>query len=174
MMVVDFRTLKTEIEAVDAKIKELKTSVGSKEDIDVTVKKLLAKKTEYAKKIDGIGDIGKPFKATTSKSEKKKQAKAKKGGPPGGGAQAKPGSNKERNKMLIGVESSRNHGSMVTAPNAAKKDAAPVNTKSTFEIPPLQLVINPNAKSLMDRPMVASTLAILTNTDVNLNLTSNH
>jgi hypothetical protein len=56
----------------------------------------------------------------------------------------------------------------------AKKNSLPLNKSSSFDVVPLQLVINPNAESLMDRPVVALTVAILTNTDVDLNLTSDH
>jgi hypothetical protein len=100
-VVVDLETLKTEIDGIGAKIKELKTSGGSKEDIGAAVKELLDKKTAYADNNGGIGVDGKPFKAAMSKSEKKKQAKAEKGGAGGAGAaDAKPVSNTQGMELI--------------------------------------------------------------------------
>jgi glutamyl-tRNA synthetase len=46
-------------------------------------------------------------------------------------------------------------------------------SNNNFSVQPLQLVINPNT-ALGERPVVALTMAILTNTDVDLNLSSDH
>ena len=72
---VDLDQLKSEIEAVGNKIKELKGSGGAKEDIGAAVKELLAKKQLYADNNNGIGVDGKPM---VSKAEKKKLEKAQK------------------------------------------------------------------------------------------------
>jgi glutamyl-tRNA synthetase len=52
---------------------------------------------------------------------------------------------------------------------------APINfmAAKSLSVPPMQLVINPNSK-FSDRPLVALTMAILTNTDVDLTLVSDH
>jgi glutamyl-tRNA synthetase len=52
------------------------------------------------------------------------------------------------------------------------KVAAPSSTTANVAIRPLELIINPN--DTLDRPFVALTVAVLTNTDVDLQLTSDH
>ena len=72
---VALEQLKTEIEAIGEKIKTLKGSNGSKDEITAAVQELLAKKQLYADNNHGIGVDGKPFSASMSKADKKKQAK---------------------------------------------------------------------------------------------------
>jgi hypothetical protein len=77
-MAADLEAIKVDIDSLGAKIKELKTSGGAKEELTAAVTELLAKKQLYADSNNGIGVDGKPFQANMSKSEKKKQAKAEK------------------------------------------------------------------------------------------------
>ena len=85
---VDLNQLKEEITTIGNKIKELKSSGGSKDEITKTVQELLQKKQLYADNNSGIGVDGKPFKANMTKAEKKKQnAAAASGGGGGGGGQ---------------------------------------------------------------------------------------
>jgi len=51
--------------------------------------------------------------------------------------------------------------------------APPPQQGSSFQVAPLQMVINPNAP-LQERPLVALTMAILTNSDAELQITSDH
>jgi glutamyl-tRNA synthetase len=59
------------------------------------------------------------------------------------------------------------------APKQQNKPSGPPVSVSPSQVKPMQLVINPNVE-MRDRPVVALTMAILTNTDVDLTLTSDH
>lgn len=77
-MSVDLEKLKAEIAVLGEKIKELKSSEGDKDAIDVAVKELLAAKKLYADNNDGIGVDGKPYTEHLSKAQKKAKEKAEK------------------------------------------------------------------------------------------------
>ena len=77
---VDLNQLKTDIEALGEKVKELKTSGGGdqKDAIGAAVAEMLAKKKEYADNNNGIGVDGNPYEEPLSKAQKKAKAKAEK------------------------------------------------------------------------------------------------
>ena len=75
---VDLNQLKTDIEALGEKVKELKTSGGDKDAIGAAVAEMLAKKKEYADSNNGIGFDGNPYEEPLSKAQKKAKAKAEK------------------------------------------------------------------------------------------------
>jgi hypothetical protein len=75
---VDLNQLKTDIEALGEKGKELKTSGGDKDAIGAAVAEMLAKKKEYADNNNGIGFDGNPYEEPLSKAQKKAKAKAEK------------------------------------------------------------------------------------------------
>jgi hypothetical protein len=75
---VDLTQLKSEIEALGEKVKELKTSGGDKDAIGAAVAEMLALKKEYADNNKGIGIDGNPYEEPLSKAQKKAKLKAEK------------------------------------------------------------------------------------------------
>ena len=82
---VDLDALKAEIDTIGGRIRDLKSSGGSKEDIGAAVQGLKAAKQEYADNNNGIGVDGKPFTENLTKAQKKALAKAETEGAAGGG-----------------------------------------------------------------------------------------
>jgi len=87
------------------------------------------------------------------------------GGPPAAGGGGAPQKQQQQQQQQQGKKQPQ---------LAQKKAAAPPNMRASgFQVKPLQLVINPNAP-IEDRPVVALAMAVLTNTDNDLQLTSDH
>ena len=85
-MSADLDKIKAEIDTIGNRIRDLKSSGGSKEDIGAAVEGLKAAKKQYADNNNGIGVDGKPFQENLTKAQKKALAKAEnKGGAGGGG-----------------------------------------------------------------------------------------
>eukprot|EP00526_Cylindrotheca_closterium_P011044 CAMPEP_0113640984 /NCGR_PEP_ID=MMETSP0017_2-20120614/21513_1 /TAXON_ID=2856 /ORGANISM="Cylindrotheca closterium" /LENGTH=385 /DNA_ID=CAMNT_0000552299 /DNA_START=83 /DNA_END=1237 /DNA_ORIENTATION=+ /assembly_acc=CAM_ASM_000147 len=95
----------------------------------------------------------------------KKAADGGGGGPPAAGGGGAPQKQQPQQQQQQGKKQPQ---------LAQKKAAAPPNMRASgFQVKPLQLVINPNAP-IEDRPVVALAMAVLTNTDNDLQLTSDH
>jgi chromosome segregation ATPase len=71
-------TLKMEIEALGTKIRELKETNSSTEDIGAAVEALKTAKKSYADANNGIGIDGQPYQEQLTKAQKKAKAKAEK------------------------------------------------------------------------------------------------
>lgn len=189
----DLTELASRITQLGETIKSLKSSSEpDKDEIARAVTSLLDAKRTYAKNNGGIGVDGKKWEEPMSKSEKKKAEKAAKAaaaaaaGNSGGGD-----GNKEKSKKAAAKEAKKaakkeakknfkegggNAATASAATSAVPKKAntvavRPMMTKSKLE--PNQIAFNPNV-SLADRPVVALTVAILTNTIVDYELVSDH
>ena len=81
----DLETIKAEIETIGNRIRDLKGSGGSKEEIGAAVEALNAAKKQYADNNNGIGVDGKPYQENLTKAQKKALAKAQKDAAPPGG-----------------------------------------------------------------------------------------
>jgi hypothetical protein len=187
----DLDSIKAEIEAVGNQIKQAKVGKAEKSVIDPLVKTLLSLKQQFADQNDGIGVDGKPFgggvtvsnptkndatsaavkappsqhenpenaaKKAAKKAEKAAKKAAYKAAPSGDGDGKPPNDNRENANVAVKVP---------TAPNSA-------SFLSIFCLSPLQLVINPNSPTVggvLERPYMALAVAVLTNTDVDLQIT---
>ena len=199
---VDLTELASRITLLGESIKSLKESSSAepdKDEISKAVKALVDAKRTYATHNGGIGVDGKKWEEPMSKSEKKKAEKAAKAAAAAAAAAGGGGDGKEQapskkaaakeQKKAAKKEAKRNFkeggggASAATTPAAsadAKKTTTsaaaaavirPMMTKS--KLFPNQIAINPNV-SLADRPVVALTIAILTNTIVDYELVSDH
>mmetsp|Transcript_32228 Transcript_32228/g.56094 ORF Transcript_32228/g.56094 Transcript_32228/m.56094 type:complete len:897 (+) Transcript_32228:64-2754(+) len=199
---VDLEELKTRISALAESIVLLKSSSGEvdKDAIATAVNALLDAKRTFAKNNGGVGVDGKPWEEPMTKSQKKKADKAKKaaeaaaaaaGGGGGGGDAIKPNeanaskkaakkAEKNAKKAAIKVTAKEGGSAAATkgAPAAAAKKPTtaipsnrPAMTKSKLR--PNQISFNPNV-SLSNRPVVALTTAILTNSIIDYELISDH
>jgi glutamyl-tRNA synthetase len=195
----DLTELASRITSLGDSINTLKSSSEPDKDaISAAVAALVDAKRVYAQNNGGIGVDGKKWEEPMSKSEKKKAEKAAKaaaaaaaaGGGDGNNTQApsKAAAAKEAKKAAK-KEAKKNFkegGAPAAAPAAAASTATspkkssstasavvvrPIMTKSKLE--PNQIAFNPNV-SLSDRPVVALTIAILTNTIVDYELVSDH
>lgn len=192
---IDLTELATRISTLGETIKSLKSSASpDKDEIGKTVTALLDAKRTYAKNNGGIGVDGKKWEEPMSKSEKKKAEKAAKAkaaaeakaaaGEKAAAAPSKKAAAKEAKKAAK-KEAKKNFkqggdgGGAATsattpAAAAAKKSSAPVRPMMTIsKLSPNQLAFNPNV-TLAERPVVALTVAILTNTIVDYELVSDH
>mmetsp|Transcript_26176 Transcript_26176/g.36674 ORF Transcript_26176/g.36674 Transcript_26176/m.36674 type:complete len:883 (+) Transcript_26176:45-2693(+) len=196
-MAVDLEKLKAEVEALGEKVQSLK-SAGDKDAIPGAVKELLEAKKKYADNNNGIGVDGKPYEEPLTKAQKKAKAKAEKaaaaaaaaeGGDKAKGDPESAGSKKKAEKKEAakakkaamkaaaagggdaGAAGGKPAGGGKPAAAAAARKSAPI--RSTSKLQPLQVAINPNLP-LNERPVVALTVAILTNTIIDLNITSDH
>jgi SMC interacting uncharacterized protein involved in chromosome segregation len=77
-MTAELETLKTQIDSIGDKIKELKGANAEKTEIDNAVKELNEAKKKFADQNNGMGVDGKPYEPPMSKAEKKAKAKAEK------------------------------------------------------------------------------------------------
>ena len=85
-MAADLDKIKAEIDTIGNRIRDLKSSGGSKEDIGAAVEALKTAKKQYADNNNGIGVDGKPYQENLTKAQKKALAKAEKeAGGAGGG-----------------------------------------------------------------------------------------
>lgn len=194
--------LKTRIENLAESIKSLKSSAEPDKDaIAAAVKELLDAKRTYAANNNGIGVDGKPFEEPMSKSEKKKKAKAEKVAGGGGGKDGGAGANQESEanaakKAAKKAEAKAKKTAMKAAAVGGGGDAASAKQPSSVaatatggnkgsvalpppvmqtksKLQPNQISFNPNV-SLADRPVVALSIGILTNTIVDYELVSDH
>lgn len=185
----DLEKLKTEIDSIGNSIRELKSS-GDTDGIGALVGKLNELKQQYADNNGGIGVDGKPYQPPMSKAEKKKLEKQKKAA---AATTAATGTNDEQPQTATPANAAKKEAKKAAkkeAKAAAKAGGAPPAATSgppagatkgggaamrpaNFTVQPLQMVVNPNVP-ISERPMVALTMAILTNTDVDLSLTSDH
>eukprot|EP00536_Pseudo-nitzschia_multiseries_P014805 jgi/Psemu1/215944/e_gw1.769.18.1 len=105
-------------------------------------------------------------KKAAKKAEKAaKKAAYKAGSKPGGAPSAPAGDGKAAAKAAP------------AAPKAASRGAGGpprLTDLSKFKLKPLQLVLNPNAASMRDRPVMTLAVACLTNIDVDLSVTADH
>ncbi|KAG7337166.1 glutaredoxin 3 [Nitzschia inconspicua] len=115
------------------------------------------------------------------KAAKKAEKAAKKAAHKAGGSAPPPPAGDSSNKNLAGTSTDpvvAPAAAVPANPNTIKTNAAvvvPTNASaiSNFKVAPLQIVINPNApkQGVMDRPYMALAVAVLTNTDVDLQIT---
>jgi hypothetical protein len=197
---VDLDSLKAEIESIGNQIKTAKSEKATKDVIEPLVAQLLEKKQLYATNNGGIGVDGKPFGGSSGSGAKKEQSKApaaaaqeqavnpdneKKKAAKKAEKAAKKAAHKAAGGGGGGASPpapAAGGGKPAGAPPAAAKAPAPAATTTTatakpasipsnYNVSPLQLVINPNAPiTLLERPCMALATAILTNTDVDLNI----
>ena len=179
-------TIKTEIEAVGSKIANSKKEISDKDEVKKVTGPLIAKLLELKKKFadsnGGIGVDGKPFggkkekknpgpvanavasvesaaKKAAKKAEKAAKKAAHKAGLAGGAAPAS-GAPPAAGK----------------AKQATKARGGPprLTNLSKFKLSPLQLVLNPNASSMKERPVIALAVACLADVDIDLSITADH
>ena len=84
---VDLDALKKEIETIGNRIRDLKASNGTKEDIGAAVNALKEAKKQYAENNNYIGVDGKPYTDHLTKAQKKALAKSQAQASGEGGAQ---------------------------------------------------------------------------------------
>jgi Glutathione S-transferase, C-terminal domain len=191
---VDLDSLKTEIDSLGNQIKQAKADKAEKSVIDTLVQQLLAKKQEYADNNGGMGVDGKPFGAAAGKKKdaakaqasqevnpenaakkaaKKAEKAAKKAAFKAGGEAAAPAT--DGAKGPAEKPAAAKPTPVASAPITVKTNTAASNAAamSSFKVSPLQIVINPNApkQGVLDRPYMALATAVLTNTDVDLQIT---
>ena len=197
----DLATLKEQAEACISKVKELKNSGADKAAIDDAVKEMLAAKKNYADANNGIGVDGKPYQAPMTKAEKKALEKAKKAAAAAAAAANTPPASQEGNQELskgaqkkaakkAAAKAKRDAmkaGDVVPADNAggnpqenavaqkasAKNRTPPAVAAASLNAKPGEILINPNVP-LTERPVVALSVAVLTNTIIDWNLVSEH
>jgi len=179
-------------------------SPNEKDAIAAAVKELLASKKEYADNNDGIGVDGKPYQPPMTKAERKAKDRAEKAAKAAAASGPKTEDNsnsknaekkaakkaakasaKKAHKGDVGGEASKVGASSTDArastqkPPQKKTDAGcqnkqpPMSSWSKTSIPVHQIVMNPNVP-LSERPVIALTMAILTNTILDYTLFQNH
>ncbi len=188
----NLETMKTEIEAVAARITNAKKEVSDKEEVKKVTGPLIAKllelKAKFAEENDGIGVDGKPFGAkkeqkkpgpianavasvenAAKKAAKKAEKAAKKAAYKAGlgGAGAPTGGAPASAAPPAG-------GKPKQAPAAASRGPPRLTNLSKFKVSPLQLVLNPNASSMRERPVIALAVACLADVDIDLSITADH
>ena len=188
----NLETMKTEIEAVAVRITNAKKELSDKDEVKKVTGPLIAKllelKAKFAEENDGIGVDGKPIGAkkeqkkpgpianavasvesAAKKAAKKAEKAAKKaaykaglggGGAPAGGATA--------------TAAPPAGGKPKQAPVAASRGPPRLTNLSKFKVSPLQLVLNPNASSIRERPVIALAVACLADVDIDLSITADH
>jgi glutamyl-tRNA synthetase len=184
-------TLKGEIEAVGSKISQAKKDISDKDEVKkVTgplVAKLLELKGKFADLNGGVDVDGKPTKkekkvvgnlVASAQSVAKKAAK-----------KAEKAAKKAAFKLGVAPSAAPAAGA-AAAKAAAPKAAAPavavakasgggrgpprLTNLSKFKLSPLQLVSNPNASSMRERPVIALAVACLADIDIDLSITADH
>eukprot|EP00560_Eucampia_antarctica_P007434 CAMPEP_0197823072 /NCGR_PEP_ID=MMETSP1437-20131217/397_1 /TAXON_ID=49252 ORGANISM="Eucampia antarctica, Strain CCMP1452" /NCGR_SAMPLE_ID=MMETSP1437 /ASSEMBLY_ACC=CAM_ASM_001096 /LENGTH=879 /DNA_ID=CAMNT_0043422043 /DNA_START=47 /DNA_END=2686 /DNA_ORIENTATION=- len=183
---VTLEELKAKVEALGEKVKTLKSSSEvDKDAIGAAVKELMESKLMYAEKNNGIGVDGKPYEAPMSKAEKKKKAKADKAkeAEASGKKETSNTANAAKKAAKKAEGKAKKAALKDTGGKPAAKTVVPVRqnigNKSTLgsssrnKLQPLQLSFNPNVP-LTERPVVALSVAILTNTALDVNIVSDH
>eukprot|EP00537_Pseudo-nitzschia_pungens_P003248 CAMPEP_0172361408 /NCGR_PEP_ID=MMETSP1060-20121228/5242_1 /TAXON_ID=37318 /ORGANISM="Pseudo-nitzschia pungens, Strain cf. cingulata" /LENGTH=912 /DNA_ID=CAMNT_0013083653 /DNA_START=85 /DNA_END=2823 /DNA_ORIENTATION=- len=194
--------LKAEIESVGSSISRAKKDIADKDEAKkVTgplVTKLLALKEKFAGMNNGIGVDGKTH-GEKGKKEKKKEGDAQanqvasaENAAKKAAKKAEKAAKKAAHKAGLKTGAAAAPTATATAPvaaaataTAATAAAAAAPSKpasgaprimdlSKFKLSPLQLVSNPNAASMRDRPVVALAVACLTDIDVDLSVTADH
>lgn len=196
---VDLGSLKSEIEVLGSQIKDKKSSGASKDEISALVEILKEKKRAYAAMNNGIGLDGNPFGESDGGGKKKGKVKDGTGGEQPATATAtanqmnvanlakkeakkaekaaKKAAHKESSGGSSGGKSDTDKQAPTPPPQARQphisvlakgRVAAPPSAMTNIAVRPLELMINPN--NALDRPFVALAVAVMTNTDVDLQL----
>mmetsp|Transcript_16524 Transcript_16524/g.18349 ORF Transcript_16524/g.18349 Transcript_16524/m.18349 type:complete len:923 (+) Transcript_16524:60-2828(+) len=165
-----------------------KNSPDEKSAIAIAVKEMLAAKKEFADNNDGIGVEGKPYQAPMSKAEKKAKEKAEKTSKAAAaldsqneGASNSKKADKKAAKKAAKAAAKKSHKEAAGSqkPSQEKTDAGGQSKQSTLKswsrmsIPENEIVMNPNVP-LYERPVIALTMAILTNTILDYTISQNH
>jgi hypothetical protein len=197
----NIETLKSEIEAVGGKISQAKKDISDKDEVKkVTgplVAKLLELKGKFAEMNGGIGVDGKSTnkekqkgpgpgpvanlvasaESLAKKAAKKAEKAAKKAAfktglmKEGGAASAAPAeaaapAAKQAPAAAVAVPKAKAVGGGRGPPR--------LTNLSKFKLSPLQLVSNPNASSMRERPVIALAVACLADIDIDLSITADH
>jgi len=195
-------TLKTAVETAAEKVATLKkVTPVDKDAIGSAVKELLDAKKAYADKNGGIGVDGKKYEPPMTKAEKKAKEKAakaaKEGGNGSGGGKQKAAatSKKELNKQA--KKAAKKAAAAGGAPPPSENTKPSTNTTTTNNKPnktrakpippqtklhPYELAFSPNSATsnspnsatLTARPIIALTIACLTDTVDDLTIVSDH
>lgn len=192
----NLETLKAEIEVIGKNITNTKKEITDKDEAKKAtgpmITKLLELKKKFADMNNGIGVDGKPFGAKGGKEKKKpgpvanlvasaesaaKKA-AKKAEKAAKKAAYKAGLMKEGGAPGAPPAAGGNAKQTPPAAAAASKAKAGgpgrVTNLSKFKLSPLQMVSNPNASSMRERPVIALAVACLADVDIDLSITANH
>eukprot|EP00979_Chaetoceros_neogracilis_P005389 scaffold984_cov281-Chaetoceros_neogracile.AAC.4 len=173
------------VNALAQKVTDLKKAVPvDKDAIGKTVKELLDAKRSYAENNNGIGVDGKPWEEPMSKSEKKKKEKAEKAAkaavtvngkqasdPDSAGAKKKAAKKADKSQTKAAAKG----GAPAAKANAVPRAAAPkkIIIASRSKLRAMQISFNPNAP-LTERPVIALTIACLSNTTNDYSIVSDH
>ncbi|KAL7490040.1 hypothetical protein ACHAW6_015768 [Cyclotella cf. meneghiniana] len=187
---VDLEALRSRIDQLGETIKSLKSSSEPDKDaIASAVADLLDAKRTFAANNGGIGVDGNKWEEPMSKKDKKKAEKASKAKSDGVDNQvseanaAKKAAKKAEAKAKKASAKEGGENAAVAAPSSSNKPSKPASstpgtlttrpatTKS--KLLPNQISFNPNV-SITDRPVVALTIAVLTNSIVDYELISDH
>ena len=183
--------LKKEIDAVGSQIAAAKKEISDKDEVKKVIgpliPKLLELKKQYADANGGIGVDGKPFGvkekkkpapaanavATAENAAKKAAKKAEKAAKK---AAYKAGLAKQGGAPAAAADPLAGGKPKQAAPAAPKARGGPppLTNLSKFKLNPLQLVLNPNASSMKERPVIALAAACLADVDIDLSITSDH
>ena len=195
----NLETLKAEIEAVGTKITTAKKDISDKDEVKkVTgplITKLLELKAKFAEANGGIGVDGKPAGAkkekkkpgpvanavanaenAAKKAAKKAEKAAKKAAYKAGLMKEDPDAAPAPAAGQGAKPAAAAGGKPKQAPAAAPKNRGPprLTNLSKFKLSPLQLVLNPNASSMRERPVIALAAACLADVDIDLSITADH
>mmetsp|Transcript_26834 Transcript_26834/g.39710 ORF Transcript_26834/g.39710 Transcript_26834/m.39710 type:complete len:877 (-) Transcript_26834:144-2774(-) len=185
--------LKEKVLTCGETVKNLKDG-GDKAAIAAAVKDLLAAKQEYADNNNGIGVDGKPYEPPMTKAEKKAKERAVKAAAAGPAKMEKnPNSEnakKKAAKKAAKAASKKTHkegggdskpseakqkggANISNNPSAVQKNKLPPIVCDRNKSTPNQIVFNPNVP-LLERPVVALTMAVMNQTILDYDLFSNH
>lgn len=194
----DLESLREQITSLGEQIKSIKAATPvDKDALTALLPKLLQAKQDFANANNGLDVDGNPYQPPMTKAEKKKKAKEEKAkaaaaaaattgekqkpDPNSAGAAKKAAKKAEKAAKKAALKAAakeqKNTDKPSTAPTTAPPKAAPSAnkrpTRSSLSLAVHALAYNPNVP-LPDRPLLALSVACLTNTQKDYSIVSDH